>query len=301
MLINIDGYMVKEHPVYNLLKNWIIPSKDWVEILVEAKKKKFDTIILSDDIASVNFCFKNNELVDAIEVHAACINDVDLLDRAIDFAIKYKKTLIIGISGFEIQELLDIIEYIKAKGYIDLLLMYGFQNYPTNISQINLDKVKVLEKILNCKIGYADHTEFSNNTKEILINTAFSMGINVHEIHYVLEEGVDRTDYITGVGNDRLKKIKSTLIDILVAKGTSDLRLNEGERKYLNYRKIPIYKKGFTKGDVYDKSMITFKRIEIPTEQHKFLELDKCIEKKLIRNVSDGEEVFASDFGELND
>lgn len=252
MLINLDEYMVEEHPVYDLLKNWILSEDNWKDILTEAKSNKLDTIILADDKASVEFCAKNHELVDAIEIHSACINDIELLDDAIDFSNEFNKTFILGISGFEIQELLDVTEYIKSKNVKDILMMYGFQNFPTDIEKVNLSKIKVLENLLNCKIGYADHTEYSKN-KELLINASYSLGANVQEVHYVKDEGLEKTDYITGVGIERLCSIKENLEIIFKALGSNDLRLNDGEKKYLNFRKVPLYMSDLESKQIFRK------------------------------------------------
>lgn len=298
MLMNIDEYMAKEHPLYELLKKWIITKEDWKEILIAAKNKNLDTIVLVDDTDSIKFCSENNHLIDAIEVHAACVNDIDLLDKAVEFSIDYNKVFVLGISGFEIQELLDITEYLKDKNVNDLLMMYGFQNYPTNISEVNLSKIKVLEDILKYKIGYADHTEYSNQAKELLIYSSFALGVNVQEIHYVLEEGVKRTDYITGVSNARLEKIKSDLENIYKAIGSPDFRLNEGEKKYLNFRKVPVYKSDLVSEQVLERSLIAYKRVETPIRQHKFNELNEYFGKIIIKDVKKGMEVIIGDLKE---
>lgn len=300
MIMNIDEYIVREHPVYELLEKWIISKEDWKEILIEAKNKSLDTIVLVDDINSIEFCTENNHLIDAMEIHAACINDINLLDKAIEFSIAYNKVFVLGISGFEIQELLDITEYIKGKDVNDILMMYGFQNYPTNISEVNLSKIKVLEDILKCKVGYADHTEYSNQNKELLINSSFALGVNIQEIHYVLEEGVERTDYITGVSIERIEKIKSDLEKIYEAIGTPDFRLNNGEKKYLNFRKVPLYKSDLEHNQILERSLIVYKRVESPTKQHKFLEIIPYYGTKLRKSVKKDSEVNILDL-ELED
>lgn len=188
MLFDIDEYMVPGHSIYPLVKSWILNEEDWISILKKAKEKH-DVIVLADDRKSLRFCAEYFELVDGIEVHAACVNDKRLLGEAIDIAKKYCKTMFIGISGFEIQELFYIREYIKSRGLDNVIFMYGFQNYPTKISEVRLSKIPILHEMLGYPVGYADHTGWDEEEKELMIYTAYALGANIQEIHFALCEG----------------------------------------------------------------------------------------------------------------
>ncbi|PHS31923.1 MAG: hypothetical protein COA82_09675 [Alkaliphilus sp.] len=281
MLYNLDEYMVGEHSAYELISSWLLSERDWVETLTCAKGKNLDTLVLVDDKKSVEFCEKNYELIDAIEIHAACVNDIYLLEKAIGFAKKHNKVFVIGISGFEIQELSDIVDYIREKKIKDVLLMYGFQNFPTKIDEIKLKKIPALKRMFEFAVGYADHTVHSDPIKEHLINTALSLGANIQEVHYVIKEGEERTDYITGLDHKSLKRIKDNLEKTSKAIGKIDFRLNEGEKKYLSFRKVPVYTKSFKKGHILKKGDIVFKRIEKAKEQHRFGGENSYLGKKI--------------------
>ncbi len=277
LMFNTDEYVVKAYDLKELLDDWLLDESAWFEVLTAAKQNGKDVIVLADDIESVLFCEKNNHLVDAIEVHAACINDKQILDKAIQFASDYDKVMMLGISGFEIDELQTVIEYIKNWNIEDLLLIYGFQNFPTKVDDINLSKIPLFKSLFGCTVGYADHTEHSSALKEQLIGTSYVLGANIQEVHFVLEEGEKRTDAVTAVGNQRLESIKRMLEDIKVSLGTKDLRLNAGEKSYLNYRKVPVLKESVSKGDKLTEKKIAYKRVEMPTYQHKFGEIDEYV------------------------
>ena len=291
MMMNVDEYMDASHPVFKPLQNWLLSKNDWKNILSQAKSQNFDTVVLADDRDSVSFCKEHYDLVDAIEIHAACVNDIALLDEAILFAKDYDKVFILGISGFEIQELLDIVEYVEKYELNHVLLMYGFQNFPTDINLINLEKIQLLEELLGHAVGYADHTEYTSSVKELLI----ARGANIQEVHYVLEEGVKRTDYITAVGSERLSVIKRNLDTLHLALGSVDVRLNKGEKEYLNARKVPVYAMDIEKGDVLTQDKVAFKRIEYPSKQNKFNEVASLYGNIMAKDVSKGDEVYKSD------
>ena len=270
LMFNTDEYVVQAFDLINLLNDWLLTENDWLDVLDAAKSNGKDVVILTDDTESIAFCVRNHHLVDAIEVHAACINDLCILDKALAFASEYDKVMMLGISGFEIDELQTIVSYIQNHNVKHLLLMYGFQNFPTKVENINLSKIQLFKMLFDCSIGYADHTEHSSELKEQLIGTAYALGANIQEIHYVLDEGEKRTDAVTAIGSSRFQSIKGMLYNIRTSLGTMDFRLNAGEKSYLNYRKVPVLKRAVAKGEVLTKDCIVYKRVEKPSYQHKF-------------------------------
>lgn len=296
MLYDIKEYMDEKHSVYPLLQSWIISEEKWTEILSCAKEKKHDVIVLADDISTVTYLEKHLDLVDGIEIHAACINDKYLFNKVIEFSNKYNKCLFIGISGFEIVELFDITHYLRDRQCENVILMYGFQNYPTNIKDVQLDKISKLKELLGFEIGYADHTGYDELFKEQMIKTAYVLGAKIQEVHYVLNEGEKRTDSVTAVSADRFKNIYRELVLLDEAIGACDLRLNDGERKYLNFRKVISYARNLKAGHIISKEDFRFIRIENPISQHHFSEELEYIGKKLKVDVSENDEIRIEHF-----
>lgn len=301
MMFNIESYVSNNYDfLKRLLTKWLLKEKEWFELLTLAKKNNKQNLILVDDLESIKFCEKYNELVDSIEVHAACVNDFQLLKEALLFAQRNNKRFYIGISGFEITELSEIIEFIKTYDINEIILMYGFQNFPTKIEEINLKKIKFLSEMYNLEIGYADHTSYDDENKKVLINTSYILGANIQEIHCVIKKGIQRTDYITALTPQEISAIKKGLIDISKSLGIIDFRLNEGEKKYLNFRKVPLYSKDLKKGEIIKEDNIVFKRVENPKRQNKFNEITKYYNCKLKRDVQSEEEFSLDDLEDRN-
>lgn len=295
MLFDVDEYIAPCHSIYPLVKSWILNEEDWICVLKKAKERH-EVIVLADDRKSLRFCAEYSELVDGIEVHAACVNDKELLHEAVNVAKKYGKTMFIGISGFEVQELFCINEYIKNTGLNDVIFMYGFQNYPTKISEVRLSKIPLLCKMLGRPVGYADHTGWDEAEKELMIYTSYALGANVQEIHFTLCEGEKRTDCVTAVSAKRIAKIADALKQQSKALGQFDVRLNESEKKYLNFRKVPVYVKDFEEGYCIGAEDIKFIRVEHPSYQHQFGEESVFVGRKLKGKVLKNTEIKGEDF-----
>lgn len=293
------SYAVKEYKtLHDYFDTWILKAEEWKSLLTECKAQGLDTLILADDVDTIVFCNENPALVDGIEVHAACVNDLEILDQALGFAAAFDKTFYIGVSGFEYQELSAIIEHIRTYALDRVVLMYGFQNFPTRIDQINLCRISLIQQAFGFETGYADHTRFDDPNKELLIQAAYAQGARVLEIHYVLKEGQERIDYITALDRDHLVRLRSQLQLIHQAIGQVDFRLNEGEKKYLNFRKVPVYSRDLPAGHILQTGDILFKRVEQPSRQHRFREAEAWLGFTLNQNVKADSEIMTGDLHE---
>jgi len=292
IMMDQDEYYSRNHPLYKESSKWLLSKKDWKEILEFGRKSKMDIIVLVDDSEVVRFLTENNNLVDGVEIHSACINDVFLLKEQIKFVKEYNKVFIAGISGLELDEILKLNSFLHKQKVRDVLFMYGFQNYPTKYEDVNLKRIKLLKSITKRKIGYADHTEYNDEFKKSLITSSFVLGSNIQEIHYVLKEGEKKIDYITAKDVSFLNNIKEELIKIHTAIRDNDFEMNEGERNYMKIRKSPVFKRDLNAGDIFSEDDIAFKRVDDKDIELKgIFEYSKLIGKKLCKNVREGEKV----------
>ena len=67
-----------------------------------------------------------------------------------------------------IDEIAYAVDFLRSKGKNEIVLMYGFQTYPTNYADINLSKMLKIRDIFNLPVGYADHTAFDDPNNEII-------------------------------------------------------------------------------------------------------------------------------------
>lgn len=256
ILINIDDYMTKEHQGYNLIKNFLLTQNEWIELLNKTKKNGFETIVLTDDKEAINFCKKNIDLIDAIEIHAVALNNIEMLDLLKDF----NKTIFLGVGGTSKEEIDFAINYLKNK---DIILMHGFQNYPTKPEYINFNKISKLKKEYNLPVGYADHCSWDFKQNELITLAGFMAGSNIIEKHITLNPGEKRTDYNSSIGINSLKEIKENLELLYKAKGKGGFELTEYEKPYgsIGPMKFTIVaKKDLKKNQIISKDMVTFKR-----------------------------------------
>ncbi len=274
MLLDPESYMQKKHPLINKFKNWIFNKKQWDKIIDYSNKKNLDVVVLCDDVESVNYILKNNQDVKAIELHATGLNDYFLLDSV----SKFKGQIMLGVGGSTIDEIAYAVDLLNSKGENNILLMYGFQSYPTKYTDINLSKMLIIRDLFNLPIGYADHTAFDDPNNEIISCMAAMMGINILEKHYTPDYGIERIDYHTAVGKIQMLKIKELMELALRVYGNGNLKMSEAELEYGNtgpMKKAIVAKKKIKKGEKLSFDNLWFKRTadESSLKQNQFLQL----------------------------
>lgn len=274
MLLNPESYMQKKHPLIKESKKWTFSKNQWSEIIDYSNKKGLDIIVLCDDVESIDYILENNINITAIELHATGLNDYFLLDTV----SKFNKQIILGVGGSTIDEINFAIDFLGNKGENDILLMYGFQSYPTKYTDINLSKMLKIRDLFKLPIGYADHTAFDDPNNEIISCMAAMMGINILEKHYTPDYGIERIDYHAAVGKMQMLKIKELMELALKVYGNGNLKMSEVELKYGNtgpMKKAIVAKKDIKKGEKLSLDNLWFKRTveESPIKQMRFLQL----------------------------
>jgi len=274
MLLNPESYMQKKHPLINEIKKWIFSKNQWNEIIDYSNKKGLDVIVLCDDVDSIEYILENSINVTAIELHATGLNDYFLLNAVFGF----DKQIILGVGGSTIDEINFAVDFLSSKGKNNILLIYGFQSYPTKYTDINLSKMLKIRNLFNLPIGYADHTAFDDPNNEVISCMAAMMGINILEKHYTPDYGMERIDYHSAVGKMQMLKIKELMELGLKVYGNRNLKMSEAELEYGNtgpMKKAIVAKKDIKKGEKLSLDNLWFKRTveESPIRQNQFLQL----------------------------
>jgi len=71
-----------------------------------------------------------------------------------------------GMCGYTIQEIDAAINIFSDR---DLILMFGFQNFPTKYEDVNLSKIRKIQSLYpNKDYGYAHHTAWNEDNNELI-------------------------------------------------------------------------------------------------------------------------------------
>ncbi len=259
MLIELDSYITKSHQVYDIIKNWVFSKEQWIELIDYSHSKGLEVIALTDDIESINIIIGESIQVAGIELHSTCINDYHMLKSLAD----YKGVVLLGVGGTGIDEITYAVETLNSYGINDIVLMYGFQKYPTDYKKINLNKMEKLGRFFELPVGYADHTRFDDPYNIQVTSLGVAKGARIIEKHFTLDEGKERIDYQAAIGMNKFVELMNALNIVYKTLGSGSVDMTEDEKQYGAIglmKKAMVASRDINAGEVISYDDITYKR-----------------------------------------
>ena len=282
IMLDLDEYIVSEHSLYPELKKWLFGRDEWKDVFRRCREKGMEIIGLCDELTSLEFLIE--EQVDAIAVHATCINDYFMLKRLAEV----EQPVFIGIGGIALSEIDYALQMLAGKS--NVVMMYGIQHYPTRPESIHLSKLPLYCSKFHCQVGYADHTANSENMNRLLMYAAaYGLGARIFEQHITLDLSEKREEDESAIEVKEFVHLREQLGVVSAATGSTQIQLTDAERNYFStIRKCMVAETDLQLGVTLTEKHIKFKRVELQgdLEQHDFSEL---VGKPLCMPVRQGE------------
>jgi sialic acid synthase SpsE len=145
----------------------------------------------------------------------------------------------------------------------DIILMCGFQNFPTKIKDVKLNKIIKLKKYFKSIMGFADHTDAEQKNLAFGIPLmAYSLGASVIEKHITKNREKKGNDYYSSLNPNEFSEFVTFLKTCQKAFGNSkEWQLSKAEIKYKKFTsKFAVASKDIKKGEKITKNNVIFKR-----------------------------------------
>lgn len=289
LLFNVDDYIIEKHQANAVLKSICIEKDNWIKILTEVKEYGKNIILLANDLESLKWAIsiQNEYPIEAIELHSTGLNDLFLLQEC----VKFSKTIMLGVGGSTFDEVMFAVEFLEKNGKDDILLMHGFQNYPTKFEEINLKRMDFYKEAFGYPVGYADHTDPNNELNSLISCLPQVMGHNILEKHVTNLFGTKRIDSQAAVSLDQMKEIIEYAKASNNSLGEKNLIFSESENQYGNtgpMKKALVARMDLVKGEILSFDKIAYKR----TEQSSSLsqkDILKILNSKVVKDIKKDE------------
>lgn len=256
--LSLDEYMHSDHPAYNWAKERMFSEEQWDEILSIPKLYGKRIILLFNDKKAIDFGMAYKP--ELVEIHSVCLNDYNLLEHLKRSVLNNTK-IILGIGGTDLYEIENAI---STLGTGNIVLMHGFQNYPTKYEDINLGKIKKIMNLYpNFEHGYADHTAWDNDNNMLITLFGAAVGMQFIEKHVTICPGEKRTDWQAAISIELCNKLLDKLDLLDKINGNGLLKMNAGEKAYSVFganKKAAILSKDVAMGDTFTYECFSFKR-----------------------------------------
>lgn len=291
--LNLDEYMHPQHRAYQTLRSWMFSEYQWDELIGVIRSNGKQLMLLLNDVAAIDFALRFKP--EMVELHSVCLN-VPRLQQHLMKSIESETKIAIGVGGCNLQEIDAAVRAFAGK---QTVLMFGFQNYPTRYEDINIGKIRKIQKLYSdLKYGYADHTTWDESNNELITLLVAANEMEYVEKHVTIELGKKRCDYSASIStamfNNLYEKIR--LLDAL--RGDGSLALNAGEKEYSVYgpmKMAAITITSLKKGQVVLPEMIKFCRVKENTDISQ-IELVELFGKKVKNDICAGHVLQHEDF-----
>ncbi len=291
--LDVDEYVHTDHPGYQWMVDRMFTEQQWDEVLNIALKYKKKLMLLFNDKKAIDFGMKYNPEI--VEIHSVCLNDIELLEH-LNLKINSDTKVVLGVGGSDLYEIENAISIFETK---NMVLMHGFQNYPTKYEDINFGKVlKIMQLYPNYEHGYADHTAWDNENNILITLLGANLGMQYIEKHVTTVYGKDRIDWQAAISIEMFNEIAEKLKVVEQAYGDAKLKLNAGEKSYSTFganKKAAILSKDIKKGEKFTKEHFTFKRTGQSSDLSQLNILDK-VGEKISKDLTLGHCLNSNDF-----
>lgn len=284
--LDLDEYMDSTHDIYLNLKAWLFNEIQWREILDLISNSEKGLMVLCNDRKAINLASEYN--ADIIELHAVCINDIFLIN-AVNQSISDKTIFMIGVGGNNIYEIDYVVNNINTE---NIVLMFGFQNYPTVYEDVNFSRMRKIMSIYNkYDYGYADHTSWDEPNNEIITIMGAAIGVSYIEKHVTTEYGLKRADWHAAINVNMFNSLCEQLKILDSCNGNGVLQPNINELKSCIYgplKKAGIFNQDLSPGTVFSEDMVVLKRVNEISNLSQ-LDIINLFGKKLSSHVKHGD------------
>ena len=274
-----DELLSFNHKRFKHFNDQSFSEKIWSKLLNKLKKKKIK--IYCDIFGEKAFEIASTNNVDGFKIHSSDLNNLLILEK---FKRKEKKYFL-STGGSTLEEINYAIDILNKKK-INPVLLHGFQSYPTNILDCNLNRLKTFKKIFNnrCEIGYQDHTSGDDPMNFIIPQIAIGYGVKYIEKHVTLSRSEKGVDYYSSLEPNELKKFISIVNKSQSSIGIGDVKFESNE---LIYRKA-VKKIWHAKSNIKKFQKITKKNVIMKRPSNNAIcpvPIEMFLGKKILFNV----------------
>jgi len=293
--MDLDSYMSKDHESYETIRSWMLTEEQWTHLINIVRNSNKELMLLLNDESAIKFASKHDP--EMVELHSVCLN-VPRLQQAILKYIDPATKIVIGVGGCSVSEI-DLA--IKKFHDRNLVLMFGFQNYPTKYQDVNLLKIRKIQKRYpQHEFGYADHTAWNEKNNEMITLMVASNDMNYVEKHLTIKYGEERCDYSAAISFDQFNQLFQKLEILNQLNGNGSLKLNIAEEKYSKFgpmKMAAVAIRNLKIGDTFLENSVDFIRTSQVTNISQ-VEIIESYGKIINRNITKGEVLKKECFSE---
>ena len=270
---------------FKQLKKFMLTKENFISLSRIAKVKKLKFISTPFDLQSAFFLKK---IVDYFKISSGDNKYYDLISTV----LKFNKKTIISTGLLNLIDLKKLYNFLLQERYNlkKISLLHCVASYPTNLKNINLERIKYIRNNYKVKPGFSDHT--IGLTAPI---TAFFYGAEISEKHFTLDNNFSNfRDHKLSLNPSDMTKLVRFFNDFKKLNIPLKENLSVDEK-----RNVMKMRRGFyAKKDIEKNSRIKLSDIKYvrPAGKKSFNNLNEILNKKVKNNIKKNELIVKRSF-----
>ena len=267
-----DHLAVPDFQWYSVYQDIAIQMDRWAGLIAEAKASGLHVVAEVFDESAARFCLDQG-------VTAFKLNIADVANAGLTECIASESTAVfLSVGGSLLPEIDHVLSRLR-RGRSDVVLSYGIQNYPTQLSHSHLAKIRLLTLHYGLPVCIADHLAGDHPLALVLPCLAVAAGATAVEKHIIRERKDDRYDYYSSIEPKQFLTMAALIRNVEECLGPATLNLDEVEMQYREmHKKGIVLRRDLSAGHVLTTGDVQFKRSNGPKD---FLSPDEIIGKVL--------------------
>ena len=235
-----------------------LTETEWREVLVDAAATGMDVLVEVFDEASLALA-EASGVVSGYKLPTSDIANFDLIRRIGETC----KPLYLAVGGATLDEVKAALDVMDDDFRARVVLMHGFQSFPTKVEDTNLARLRTLADAFGLPVGYADHVDADDGMQSLTIPAmAIGAGAVVIEKHMTENRSLKGRDYYSSLNPDEFAAFVQSIRLLWTAMGNPRLDLSVAEKDYRRLMKRQaVMTQDARAGTVIDSSLIVYKRI----------------------------------------
>ena len=274
--------LTRNHPRYSHFNEQAFSEEVWGWLLSESKTLGVD--VYADVFGHEALEIANKYSLDGIKVHSSDLVNTTLLDEISLFDGK----VFLAIGGSSLMEIRYALDHVsKFDCPAEIILMHGFQAYPTQVEDSKLGRLNSLKELFSDRLslGYMDHIDADSQFSSILPLLSIPYGVKYIEKHVTFDRSKKGVDYYSSMEPEELQEFIK-LVDLAVnAVGNNPLDFSDAEKHYRDtVKKVWVVEGSKGVGQIISSKDLVMKRNpgDVPPPY-----FEEIIDRKLLCDLKD--------------
>lgn len=254
-LYKYDKLATPTYSKYKIYKETFYSLTERTRFIDKAKELGLDVWVDIFDRWGLKTAIKNKGKISTVKIPPTVILDEELVKDILELGFPTA----VGVGGYEDKDIDFVLSQIS--GYKNpIILMYGFQGFPTQIKDTSLARIPHLKTKYGYTVGFADHIDACSELALRMPEYAFFAGASLIEKHITLNRSAKGLDYYSALEPHEFKKMVKNLKNCTTIYGKD--RITSGQKDYLEHATRITASRFIKKGELIFSKDIKFRRTD---------------------------------------